>query len=141
MALDNWRIDMKGARQMEVKTTECPDDSQGRKTTVEISEKLATLLNEVEEQQTTRAMAMPTEESAMKAMYQAYQRLKELGWKDSMYCPKYGERSMYLVCGCTQTAPGAYHGEWPTGCWFLEDAGDLWPSMPVLFREIREGEL
>ena len=110
------------------------------KTTVEIHPKLADLWAEAERIKTERALAMPTEEDAMEVMYNAYQRLKDLGWKSSTYCPKHGERSMYLEAGCSRPAPGSYHGEWPTGGWFLEDAGDLWPSLPVLFRELRDGE-
>jgi hypothetical protein len=110
------------------------------KNTVEIRHKLADLLAEAERRKADRALAMPTEEDAMEVMCKAYQRLKDLGWKSSTYCPKHGERSMYLEAGGSRPAPGAYHGEWPTGGWFLEDVGDLWPSMPVLFRELREDE-
>lgn len=37
-----------------------------------------------------RAADMPTEENAMAAMQGAFDRLKDLGWKEAMYCPKDG---------------------------------------------------
>lgn len=37
-----------------------------------------------------RAADMPTEEDAMVAMQEAFERLKDLGWKEAMYCPKDG---------------------------------------------------
>ena len=41
-----------------------------------------------EKEKAARAEAMPIEQDAIKALNQAYQRLKELGWNDPIYCPK-----------------------------------------------------
>lgn len=38
----------------------------------------------------SRAERMPTEQDAINAMYDAYSRLKELGWNDGIYMPKDG---------------------------------------------------
>ena len=84
-----------------------------------------------------RAELMPTEKDAMLVVWAGIQRLRDLGWKDAIYCPKEnGHRSLFWEAGCVGSAPGYYHGEWPNGTWFMEDAGDLWPSRPTLYRPL-----
>lgn len=84
---------------------------------------------------------LPTEKDAMELVWIGIQRLKDLGWKDAIYCPKdKGNRSRFWECGCIGSAPGFYFGEWPNGTWFIEDRGDAWPSNPSLFRPMTVGE-
>jgi hypothetical protein len=43
-----------------------------------------------EADETKRAKDMPTEKEALAVMFEAFQRLRELGWRDAIYCPKDG---------------------------------------------------
>lgn len=87
-----------------------------------------------EAEKKARAELMPDEQSAIRAMHQAYQRLMELGWSDAIYCPKDGSHFKVIEPGSTGIHDGAYHGEWPTGGWDVYGDGDVWPSHPILFR-------
>lgn len=82
-----------------------------------------------------RAVDMPTEQDAINAMWQAYQRLKELGWREAIYCPKDGTVFDAIEAGSTGIHPCHYEGDWPKGFWWLHEANDLWPGRPVLFKE------
>lgn len=82
-----------------------------------------------------RAEQMPTEYDCLRVMMEAYSRLKELGWKDAIYCPKDGTVFDAIEVGLTGVHPCHYEGTWPTGSWWTHDAGDLWPSRPSLFRK------
>jgi len=81
-----------------------------------------------------RATKMPDERAAIRAMQDAYLRLKELGWNDVVYCPKDGSTFKAIELGSTGIFDCHYDGEWPKGSWWLRDGGDLWPSHPSLFR-------
>lgn len=83
---------------------------------------------------------LPDEQSALRAMCEAFHRLKDFGWRDAMYCPKDGSSFDVIEIGSTGIHRCHYSGEWPTGSWLIEDAGDLWPSSPVLFRLDPESE-
>src|SRR5688572_6343908 len=43
-----------------------------------------------DEAKARRAEQMPDEQSAIHTMFNAWLRLKELGWKEAQYCPKDG---------------------------------------------------
>jgi hypothetical protein len=81
-----------------------------------------------------RAADMPTEKDAIEAMWSAFQRLRELGWHEAIYCPKDGSRFDAIEPGSTGIFRTHYSGEWPKGSWWAEDAGDLWPAHPILYR-------
>lgn len=81
-----------------------------------------------------REAQMPTVDKALLALFNAYQRLKELGFNDIMYCPKDGSVFEVVEIGSTGIHDCHYEGEWPDGSWWVHSAGDLWPSHPVLFR-------
>lgn len=86
-----------------------------------------------------RAEQMPDEQSAIAAMFDAWLRLKELGWNDAQYCPKDGSAFDAIEPGSTGIHRCRYDGTWPKGTWWIEADGDLWPSRPVLFRVNRKG--
>lgn len=88
-----------------------------------------------------RAIDMPSEADAMQILHSAYQRLTELGWSDAIYSPKDGTVFEALEAGCTVPGRCSYMGEWPTGGWWMHEAGDLWPSRPILWRKARESAL
>jgi hypothetical protein len=91
------------------------------------------LWERVEAKRKARAEAMPTEEDAVRAMWSAYQRLRELGWKEIMYMSSEKHGTVRLIePGSSGIHEGHYMGEWPKGDWWLHEGGDLWPSRPCL---------
>jgi len=85
-----------------------------------------------------RAIDMPTEDDAMRAMHRAFQRLRELGWAEAIYSPKDGTVFEALEAGCVVPGRCHYMGEWPTGGWWIHSDNDLWPSRPILWRPLKE---
>lgn len=68
------------------------------------------------------------------AMFQAWQALKACGWREIIYCPKDGTRFLAIEAGSTGVFPCTYQGKWPSGGWWAECSGDLWPSRPILWK-------
>jgi hypothetical protein len=97
------------------------------------------MLIELEADEERRAAAMPDEQSAIRAMFEAYQRLKELGWNDAIYCPKDGSEFDVIEADSTEIHRAHYSGEWPNGDWWIVDGGDMYPSRPVLYRKEQRG--
>ena len=93
-------------------------------------------LRNADAQKAARAEQMPTEHDCLRVMMQAYLRMKELGWNDAIYCPKDGSVFHAIEAGSTGIGTCHYSGEWPDGSWWMHDAGDLWPSRPILFKAI-----
>lgn len=87
-----------------------------------------------------RNARMPDEQSAIKALFDAWYRLKDFNWNDPSYCPKDGSRFNILELGSTGIHTGYYQGEWPKGSWWVEDAYDLYPSHPALFKLFPEDQ-
>jgi hypothetical protein len=85
--------------------------------------------------QARRAADMPTEEDAARAMWSAYQRLRELGWRETCYGPT-GKTVQLIEPGSSGIHAGSRHDPWPEKTWWITDGGDLWPSSPCLFREL-----
>lgn len=100
-------------------------------------EKLDELFKKLEAKQQERAKKMPDEESALAQMMEAFTRLKELGWREAIYCPKDGSMFSAIEAGSTGVHKCNYQGEWPTGSWWVYD-GDMWPSRPILWRPRKE---
>lgn len=100
-----------------------------------------TLWEECQRAHDDRVARMPDETSALKTMHDAYTRLKDMGWRDAIYCPKDGSTFEIIEVGSTGIFRAHYQGEWPSGSWWAEDAGDLWPSRPCLFRLLPEDQI
>jgi hypothetical protein len=92
------------------------------------------IMSRCDEADKRRAEAMPTEQSAIDAMMDAYIRLKEFGWRDVIYCPKDGSPFDAIEFGSSGIHECHYSGDWPDGSWWIHEAGDLWPSHPSLFK-------
>lgn len=91
----------------------------------------------VEAERKARAEAMPTEGDAVKAMWSAYQRLRELGWRNAAYLSSEKNGTMRLITpGSSGIHEGHYSGEWNTGSWLIHDSGDLWPANPCLAKPL-----
>lgn len=93
-----------------------------------------TFFRVAEQQQAKRATDMPTDRDAIRSLCDAFQRLKELGWGEAMYCPKDGSEFDVIEPGSSGIHRCHYQGKWPDGHWWIADDGDLWPSHPILFR-------
>lgn len=81
-----------------------------------------------------RAQQMPDEQSAIKALFEAWLRLKELGWKEAIYCPKDETMFKAIEPGSTGIHDCNYQGEWPNGSWWTYWDGDCGPSHPILWK-------
>lgn len=93
------------------------------------------IMRRVEAADARRKELMPDEQSAIRMFFEAWQRLKEFGWRDAVYCPKDGTWFDAIEPGSTGVHKCQYMGEWPKGSWWISDHGDLYPSRPSLFRE------
>jgi hypothetical protein len=80
------------------------------------------------------------EESQLAKIRDGYHGLKALGWADATYCPKDGTRFLAICGNGSEPRPCTYQGEWPNGTWWIEDAGDLWPERPILWKPMPKGE-
>ena len=90
----------------------------------------------VEKSRAERALRMPDEKAAINAMFDAYDRLRELGWSDAIYCPKDGTHFQIIENGSTGVFDCVYEGKWPDGYWTAFDDRDAYPSSkaPALYR-------
>ena len=79
--------------------------------------------------------ALKAEADAARAMWDARYRLKELGWRDAVYCPRDGRALMFVEPGSAGIHEGHCDDQ---GQVWLHSHGDLWPSKPVLYRELKE---
>lgn len=95
---------------------------------------------EADKAQAERAAKWPTEQDAVNTIQQCYHRLKELGWNDPQYAPMNGALLDLIEAGSCGIHRGHYDGDWPTGSWWVHDAGDLWPCRPFLARAALEGK-
>lgn len=92
------------------------------------------LLKKIEQERAQRKSQMPDEQAALRMFCSAWQRLKELGWNDIIYCPKDGSLFEAIEAGSTGIHLCSYDGVWPDGHWWIHEDGDMSPSHPVLFR-------
>lgn len=88
----------------------------------------------IEEEKAKRAVDMPDEQAALGVLFRAFTRLKELGFREAIYCPKDGSIFEAIEAGSTGIHDCSYQGQWPTGTWWVHFDGDMAPSRPILFR-------
>jgi hypothetical protein len=93
------------------------------------------ILASVEAAKAKRAADMPTEEDAVRAMWDAWYRLKELGWRETMYAPT-NESVRLIEAGSAGIHRGSRHDPWPEKTWWIESSDDLWPSTPCLWKPL-----
>lgn len=103
------------------------------------ADEIADLWAEIESAASERARTMPDEGAALKVMVSAYARLQELGWRPAIYCPKDGTLFDAIEAGSLGIGTCHYEGDWPGGRWWMHEAGDLWPSRPILWRAKQDG--
>lgn len=91
------------------------------------------VIDEIEKRKAERAAQMPDTAAALAVMASAYQRLQELGWRPIMYAPKEPlERTISV--GST----GIHPAVWMDDRYWIEEAHDLWPGDPILYRPSEE---
>ena len=81
-----------------------------------------------------REAAMPTHEAALHQAHTARERLKKLGWREGIYCPKDGTSFALVEWGSTGVHCGHYMGEWPEGSIYCGDF--LVPPHAVMWKAI-----
>jgi hypothetical protein len=84
-----------------------------------------------------REKRMPDDRAAINALWDAHQRLKELGWREGCYSPRDGETVFKVIePGSTGIFDCTCHGEWPDCTWTSFDDRDAYPSSqaPMLFK-------
>lgn len=89
-----------------------------------------------EDKSAARAQSMPTEKDAIRAMYEAWTRLKELGWREGEYMPKDGKRYAGIQSGSTGIHAFTARPLEAGGTMYEVYDGDIWPTRtpPVVFR-------
>lgn len=83
---------------------------------------------------------MPDTDAALRAIADAVDRLRELGWRDGIYAPKDGTIFETVSAGSTGIHKCSYSGQWADGYFMFQDGGDLYPtrSPPLMFRALRQ---
>ena len=71
---------------------------------------------------------VPDTKDALQLMFKCYDRLRDLGWKDAVYCPKDGTVFEVIEAGSTGIHDCVYEGQWPNGRWWILAENDMWPS-------------
>ena len=95
------------------------------------------IMASVEAAKAKRAEAMPTTEDAVSALWDAWYRLKELGWQDPRYAPADGRIKKVIEIGSTGihdahcTPRGDHDGKGDRWWWIPE--GGYFPSEPIFY--------
>lgn len=117
--------------------------TQPEREAFEATMRVSDLMDEVDAARARRADSMPTEKDAIRAMFQAFTRLQELGWREGRYMPTNGERHAGIQVG--STGIHAYYAtprEDGFGARYEIHDGDIWPTgAPIMFREWRQGDV
>lgn len=85
---------------------------------------------EAKRQQAEREAKYPDEASAIRAMFDGYTRLKQMGWREANYAPTDGSMLDVIEPGST----GIHLATRDTQRHFWIHDDDTWPSTPCLFR-------
>ena len=99
---------------------------------------LTALWDSAKAHQNKRAEILPDERACTGVIFDGFQRLKELGWREPMYAPKGGIALEVIEAGSTGIHFATRDEE---GRFWIHD-DDSWPSRPILFRlkATQEGE-
>lgn len=86
------------------------------------------LWESAKEAERLRAERMPDEQAAIRALFDAWLRLKDFGWNDPQYCPKDGTNFKVIELGSTGIFDCHYQGEWKDGLYMVSDGSDIYPT-------------
>jgi hypothetical protein len=84
-------------------------------------EQAAAIFAELKRSDAEREAAMPDWQAALHQICRAKERLRDLGWREAVYCPKDGTDFGLVEWGSTGVFTGFYTGEWPDGHIVYED--------------------
>ena len=90
------------------------------------------IMASIKEAKKRRAELMPTEKDAVRLMCDAYQRLEELGWRNTCYGPT-NQTVLLIEPGSSGIHKGCRWKEWPEKTWWIDNDS---PSTPCLFKPI-----
>lgn len=90
------------------------------------------LMKSLDEEKAKRAALMPTEEDAVRMMCSAHHRLKELGWRETMYGPTNVVVKL-IEPGSSGIHEGVRDKPWPEKTWW-STCPEMWPMHPCLFK-------
>lgn len=79
------------------------------------SEEAERLVRACKEAEAKSAADTPTTAEAVREMQRARERLRRLGWRDGVYCPKDGSTFAVIQYDSTGIFEAHYSGEWPSG--------------------------
>lgn len=101
------------------------------------SQEASEIWQQIEANKARREATMPSTEAALATMFDAFDRLRELGWRGGAYCPKDGSPFAAICHGSTGIFTGSYCGDWPDGHGLIEDGsthpdGFLWKAIDDL---------
>lgn len=82
--------------------------------------------------QQRRTELMPTEQDAAAMLFQAWYRLKELGWRETCYGPT-NETVQLIEPGSSGIHQGQRWNPWPEKTWWIDGGA---PSNPCLFKPL-----
>ena len=99
-------------------------------------EQAAAIFEALKERDEERAARLPDHRAALDQASVARERLKALGWRDGIYCPKDGSAFALIEWGSTGVHLGHYMGEWPEGDIYCGDF--LVPPQAVMFKPIAD---
>ena len=101
------------------------------------------IMTRIEAAKAKREADMPTEQDAIRTMFDAWQRLKELGWREGRYMPTTGAMFATVQVGSTGIHACTAERRDMFGATYTTHDGDLWPSSspPALFRPWRETDV
>jgi|TARA_R100000093_G_scaffold41509_5_gene21717 hypothetical protein len=98
-----------------------------------------TIMAQIEAGRVVRREQLPDLKACLTMLGRVSERMRELGWKDAIYCPKDGSPFEAIEFGSTGIHVAGYEGKWPKGSWWVYGGGDMWPSRPILWRPLSEG--
>lgn len=94
------------------------------------------LWESAEKAKSARAEKYPTTEDAIRGLWDAHYRLKELGWKEADYAPPDGKERDTISLGSTgiHKAYCEPRSDRPSDKWWWHPGdGDLYPHDPILY--------
>ena len=99
------------------------------------------LWKRAEDSKRARAERYPTEEDAVRGLWDAWYRLKELGWQEATYAApdrklkrtvSIGSTGIHDAYCETRSSHPISLGKW---WWHPSDDGDMWPHEPILYKD------
>lgn len=90
------------------------------------------LIAAIDRRDADTAAEMPDDASALQVMHRAFERLKQLGWRDGRHAPKDGT----IFDSCNADSTGTHECFYAEGFWNTLDGGECYPSgqPPLLWR-------